>query len=856
MQEPPSFRDRPASHFPRKILVGTIIGAFPFANCYMVAFGEGEGRFVRPCLHVGGMGNFGFGAREISNLVHGTQVVVVSTENPFDYIIAAVPLITTNPGATPAEFAAQGCGTHFFTEEILRFPALEQDGVLNAASGGLLDAQVGEWGQVNELGIGFFLGRFEAFMRVDEMCGIWVNYLNKTLRLGARDYLIQTYASDDYDGFADGELNATRRRALYPSESLGVAASDQYERQLPIAEIEATGRNLQSDRDGTRAAYEPVNPDRVLLPRLLELEGRNADVLQRFVVTPSAGKSEFLQEDDERYLGLLRERYGLDGSYQLYSKNAISIRKVVTVPAPIDVQDLRHPAKDIEDQAIAEFNWNDELAETLGGGAFAVQALEHHAYIANLAGFRNLIGRSDWSVPEADAAFLEVDVPPLPTSRTKLWQPAPDPTSIPLVGEREQQMYLANSGIDILPDGTVAIDGPAGERILLGGGNIVMTCPGSIYRLPGQHDVAWAPGDIIQRAKQDVDISATDGDVRIKAEANLQAVAGNGGAGGVLIENKGSNPVAEPGVGTDLVLAGIVLRSATDVNVDGQGLTLRARESGMRVQVEQEALLSLDAGTIWMDMDDAFSFRTGEVVHTISQGITVLSTQNLAVEGNVSIPGTLGVGNRLTVEDGGVDVAGTSLFRQTVIVDGDAVASGTVAGASVGPAEDIDEQIDRIVNQVDRANAAGTIISQLTAAQADLDGVTDEVAASLEEFWLNYVEVIPRLGFSFRRDDDYTDGHDDFILPESSWQARLRAAGVSDAWEEHPVPGPDVDGSQPTLPHPGFETWQQTGQVALQPEGGLWDSVAQLPTARDSQQAGVRLGPLSGYIINAVGRTG
>ena len=130
----------------------------------MVAFGDGEGRFVRPCLHVGGLGNYGQGAREFSALVNGVQVVVCSLRTTFDYIIAVVPFVTARPGVTPVDFVQQAGGAHFFTEAIQRFPAVEQEGVINAACGGLLDIFPGDWGVINELGLGLFVGRFEALI--------------------------------------------------------------------------------------------------------------------------------------------------------------------------------------------------------------------------------------------------------------------------------------------------------------------------------------------------------------------------------------------------------------------------------------------------------------------------------------------------------------------------------------------------------------------------------------------------------------------------------------------------------------------------------------------------------------------
>ena len=859
--EPPKHRDHPSTNLtPRRVLIGTVIGSFPFANCYMVAFGDGEGRFVRPCLYIGSMGNFGLGVKMYANLTNGTQVLVASFEAGFDYIIGPVPFVTTNPGANPADFVQQGGGTHFFTEEILRFPAIEQDGVVNAGIGGMLDLMAAEWAVLNELGGGVMVGRFEAFLRADEMCGIWANYIDRTLRLGARDFLLHTYSRDDYDGFADGELNAVRQRAIYPSESVGIKVESNSERQLPEF-TEATGRSLVEDRDGTQAAYEPSNPERVLLPRLLELEGRNADLLQRFVLTPNPAAADYLLSDQERYLGLLRERYGLDGSYQLYSKQAISIRKVVAIPAPVQVQDLRHPVKEIEDQQIADFNWGDAAAD-FGAAGFAAQALEYHAYIANVASYRQLLGRSDWHVPEADAEQLISAPPTPPNDRGRMWQQLPPTEDVDLVGDRQNRYYLANAGLDILPDGTVVIDGPSGEQIIMGGGNIILTCPGSVYTLPGQHAVTWAPGDIVQRAKRNVELSTSERDIRIKAERNLQMLGGNGGAGGVLIESKGTSDLPSPGIGDEVRAAGVVIKAEAAVRMDGDALSLRSREGGVGIRAEEGGDFTLTAGLALLQLDNQITIETGDVVHLFSKSFSILDTENLILSGSLAVPGTLGVGKRVTIEDGGMDINGAILVRGSAFVDGQVVAKREVLASLLAHAEQspqvanigsTEELFADIFEQVGRDNSVGGIIESLTEAKADMLEIINPIIESSDEFWNDYDDTVGRLGFTFRRSTDYSDGHADFAIPEPRWQAWLRALGIADAWEEPQVAPPEVDGAEPTIPHPGLEVWNSEG-ILIQAGNGLWDPETGLPAARDTQQAAASAGSLaSAYIINTSG---
>ena len=60
--------------------------------------------------------------------------------------------------------------------------------------------------------------------------------------------------------------------------------------------------------------------------------------------------------------------------------------------------------------------------------------------------------------------------------------------------------------------------------------------------MSGSRVVTLAKEAII-RAKGSVDISSNENDVRIKAEKNMQLLAGNSGSGGMLLESKGQGSI-------------------------------------------------------------------------------------------------------------------------------------------------------------------------------------------------------------------------------------------------------------------------------------------------------------------------
>ena len=57
----------------------------------------------------------------------------------------------------------------------------------------------------------------------------------------------------------------------------------------------------------------------------------------------------------------------------------------------------------------------------------------------------------------------------------------------------------------------------------------------------GRNVNLWAGYDLILRAKNSIDGSASAHDVRLKAENNMMLLGGNSGTGGVLVESRGAS---------------------------------------------------------------------------------------------------------------------------------------------------------------------------------------------------------------------------------------------------------------------------------------------------------------------------
>jgi len=163
------------------------------------------------------------------------------------------------------------------------------------------------------------------------------------------------------------------------------------------------------------------------------------------------------------------------------------------------------------------------------------------------------------------------------------------------VDERYEEVEYggARASISLLSGGGIAIRGGCGEEILLQGGNITLSAPGDLRCLFGRSAVTLAGDDIVLRAKNSVDVTATDKDVRVKADRNLDMVGGMSGTGRTLLENKATRLPS---------LEGVQEREGEDIN--GAGVVIRASDSVLASYAQRIYTRSLNSGEIFIDADN------------------------------------------------------------------------------------------------------------------------------------------------------------------------------------------------------------------------------------------------------------
>lgn len=203
----------------------------------------------------------------------------------------------------------------------------------------------------------------------------------------------------------------------------------------------------------------------------------------------------------------------------------------------------------------------------------------------------------DWAVPPEGAAgtgLVNQRVPDYGTLAAVEYLSAPAPVFVDIDHRYKLvAVYETESVFGMLADGSIVIRDGWGSEIRMGGGQIEFRAAGDIRIHSGRSTRIEAGYDAVVKAHNSVDVSASHGDVRAKAQYNMQLVSGTSGCGGTLIENQAACPSHDytlPGQGA--IGSGLVVRCKNS-QIDMSAADVRVALSN---SAPQDARIFLDAG--------------------------------------------------------------------------------------------------------------------------------------------------------------------------------------------------------------------------------------------------------------------
>jgi hypothetical protein len=769
------------SHTPR-ILYGRVIEGIAYTHGYRVQVENGMSTI--PCTSLVHTSLSALGARQLNTYSPGTGVYILySPDVSFGIILGADPDYMVDATQALSDFISQGSNVGLGADIIHKIPfsLAAGSGLGDWSAGRPADSlPIGEWGAITETGLRFFLDSFLLGMAVDEETGVWGFYADQLLRIAGHNLQLRSSGVDHEYLDDESEYHHVERHGVYPWESMG-------------CDSKTTQSYVEWSADDTQqkypwlGRYEPFHDDQQAMHRLETYYGFLGSAYKRYLhLMPRTPLGEPLRMGDQiRFPGVFEESLLLTGQYMIRSAKAVIIAKDMKIPVP---KQLRRPEDPEGDTAT---NYVPPAGQIITDGpaytgpaatAFLIRSaalLDTLAYTFNYEGVVPFLYHlRDWYTPEQSASPDAADAAPDFHELTNNQLLSPEAVFWRVDDRYTDVTYYRNGSALVLhDDGTVSLTGAFGEQLLMCGGSIWLDAPGDVWVRSGRNFNVWSGYDAVVKANNSVDLTCSHGDLRAKADRNMQFLAGLKGDGGVLIESKADCPYHEyRGLyGEEVVSSGVVLRADTS----------------QVVAISRDMVLTNNCPSVTYPGNMVLDFGDQKVV---ARGALFERHLEAAIDffGNEAVnewwaSGAL-VGTGLSVR-GPMRVDGGYLSVDGWIYASQHVASKQAQAYNFAVGKEGD----------DTSAALDSEFAALSTRYAELDLYREEALHDLD-----FRDGMCDARFSFRTPAQYFTSNGQLAVHEARWQQMARLVGtVLGTWDE---PTLTIDGT-PLQPFPGFEEW-------------------------------------------------
>lgn len=790
------------------ILFGKVVYSLPHADWFRVQLDDLNGDL--PCCRLSDSTSKIMGVKDGSPLAPDTDVLVwVPPEGLSGFILGAVPPRVDDYSVTHPDFVVMGSQSGIKREAYYRelFELTQDDGgAMDYSNGRPIDAAgLGEWSKFSDLGGAIHLDPFLLMLRMDETCGLWLHYLNRLARLAGYNFDLRTAVDELMVRDDCGELAHCWGFALYPWEALGAWTFG--------AQVRREVDEFDSQYLKPFAVVEPQYDDQQAIHRLEEFRGYLGQAFMRQLCTQpiNASSQPNRYSDTSPRVGLFREQLGLNGSWEVASAHSISLVKRVIIPYP---KRIRNPE---DKQGDTDSNYSASGLFS-GGESHEIDSLKTQSeapaqrlaaglddWMAHAFNWKGLhpfhYHQGDFSVPEESELPFDTiqQLPSYQSLSTQQWLDPPEPKQI-VIDHRygTQDYYETQAGVFILPHGDVVIRNTMGAEIKLVGADIQESAPGDIWRRSGRSLLDWSGDDIILRARNSIDGTATQHDVRFKSEFNMEFVAGNGSRGRMLFENKSESDEHDYNgkFGEELTGSGFIFKA------ENSDFITAVKEIYLRTGGPDE----VTPGPITID-----AAQGEQDIRTVSRSII----SHLEQEHQMAFPvrGSKETVNTFSVNNTQIQTGCTFDGGLTVCKDGMTIKGNiAVVGGHIGTQEA--QKFLFFVGWLrdNSLQAAKATLEEVTREKNRLKG---EARDDFDESILNrmYVGDENQIGsktfqqlaaFSLRTEDQM--GTTDFKIPEDYWQQLSRLGLQSlQVWSERSI----TYQQEEMMPHPGKKKWAE-----------------------------------------------
>lgn len=801
---------------PGHFSIGKIVYSVPYSHWYRVML-EG-GQACVPCCRVTDGSAAPFGTRDSAILTPNTKVLVYKhTHGTYGIIIGALPEIVPDSNFVHPDWISQGSNVGFKRERYyweLMTLCEERGGLIDFSNDRPVDGTAfGEWGRCSHTGSMTHMDPWMTMIRHDDTTGLWLFYMDRLARLCGYNMDIRNAGGEESIRNDQGEIHGFRGWTGFYWNTLGAFGP----KDTPHRE--ESDQDVQYKKPFSK--YEPKHDDQMSFYRTEEYRGYCGQGFMRQVMLHPAAKKTGINRYPDKgpensRIGVFRESIGYDGSLSVTSAHSIQFQKRLLIPIPKRTA-LVEDEKD-GDRTSWENGDNYKFASEFGGGPkhkvsnpkandeqphilTAHAMIDLHAYAFNWKAIHPFVyhEKDYWTPQEKEIPPFEklLKVPSFGTLSGKTFMERPEPKKVWVDSRYEEQEYWeTTAGWSITPDGCIVIRDAYGFELKTGGGNGYLSLPGDLYLQPGRNMVVYGGDDIVLKAQKSVDVTASQNDVRIKGEVNVDILAGNNGkAGRLLLECQASGIIHqyERKKGEDVIGSGVLIKArnsqfaamATQVylrtgSVDGgiaAGDIVLDADKGRR-DIRTISRVMNNHVEVWTN--DALPSQGGKkVVHSWSAILACIPTP-------LECKGLMVLCDHLMMK-GNIFVAGGHIFTE----------KSPQYYFLVGPPG---EWVPKTYEAVETSLA--------TFKENNAKLAKDFKEGIKEQFWdegkIGNPKIQKALEFAPRtpKQQDTLD----WKLPENYWQQLARLGGQQPGtWTESPI----IYQGETMMPHPGKAKWAE-----------------------------------------------
>jgi hypothetical protein len=360
----------------------------------------------------------------------------------------------------------------------------------------------------NEFGVMLGLFKLLATLKASELAQVQCHFLDDLVRIVSHNF--QHYTGlGELKVFHDGkgmhlEMGATHS----PSESMGVGSTTN-----DSGIIETT-----PDKDTEFSQFYKMSDDQLtMLERMKLFVGKLGDFVNFMIVNPSeeqhALNGKPLTTPDT---GLLQIKAGLDGSLVVRSVNGIYLEKTNWIRVPQRIRTPEDPQGDdgskLDYQIKEAYQFEEKYTYRNIAFLYYLQLRDYLAYINEEVGYKNFKTHvKDFNINDLRSKELSLD-------------------SITYVDSETGVKYKrTKSWVSLMNNGGISLADAWGSAISMEGGNIYIQPAKDLIVQPNRNLIAKVGGSVSIAVKKEIDLSSTEGGMRVKTHNAQHLYSKEGG---------------------------------------------------------------------------------------------------------------------------------------------------------------------------------------------------------------------------------------------------------------------------------------------------------------------------------------